>query len=576
VTTKALKQSVDQNIATKIGILILILLVAAVLRVVNLDENPPGIHVDEASNAWNAYTLLKTGKDEHGVRWPIFYTRAFGENHSAVILYALLPFQAVGGMNIWTTRLPIAVSGVICVLLIYFIGARLFGSATGLVAAAILAVNPWHLQMSRVGIESGLVPLLILGPLAALLWANMPFDDDEERRPRPVAAAIAGAVSGASCYGYWAVRLFLPIFVLAAVLVTWRAWWKRLKTREWRFAIGCLLIGGAVTFGPLVWEHLTDSEIGKRGQMANWVWDDSDSLGEKIGKVFDRYPTHFGLDFLFIRGDHHPAYASPAGTGLFFWYELPLMLVGLAILILRFKSSRAARFLLLWLVLYPAADLLNRLYPGPDITTLHSLRSQPGIGALVLLAAVGGVGAARWLWRDRRQIAVAIFSVMVFLVIELNAGFIVQYFGELNRQKYSHPLYEPDILEALHWVRPRLNEVDAVFVTGRAMRPYIVTLFALGYDPEQWFRDVREVVPGPLPNGDYRFEDINLRYGKIRFLYTIPTFAALKNQMENGGKGRTFIVVRPGELELDKQARPVYEVHNPQGGVVLQIFDLHL
>jgi hypothetical protein len=40
-----------------------------------------GMHADEAPNAWNAYTLLKTDKDQHGVAWSVFYTRAFGDNH---------------------------------------------------------------------------------------------------------------------------------------------------------------------------------------------------------------------------------------------------------------------------------------------------------------------------------------------------------------------------------------------------------------------------------------------------------------------------------------------------------------
>ncbi|HEY2986851.1 MAG TPA: glycosyltransferase family 39 protein [Candidatus Binatia bacterium] len=554
----------------------MILLVAGVLRTVDLDANPPVVHVDEASNTWNAYTLLKTGKDEHGVRWPIFYTRAFGENHSTVILYALLPFQALGGMNVWTTRLPIAVSGVICVLLIYFIGARLFDPAVGLVAAAILGVNPWHLQATRIGLEGGLVPIMILLPVAALLWANLPFDDDEERRPRPVAAAIAGALAGASCYSYWAVRLFLPLFIMGAVLVTWKAWWNRLKTREWRLAIASLLIGGALTFGPLVWKHLTDPEIGKRAQMSTWVWEDSDSLAVKIGKVLSRYPGHFGLNLLFVRGDEHPAYAPPRGTGLFFWYDLPLMLAGLAVLISGYKSSRAARFVLVWLALHPAADLLNRLWLGADPLSLHSWRSLPGVGGFVLLAAVGAVTGGRWLWQRHRQTALVAFYVMMFFIIELNGSFLYQFFGELNRRKYSQGLYEPDIFEASQWLRPRLNEVDAVFITGRAMRPYIITLVGLGYDPEQWFRDVREIVPGPLPNGDYRNEDVCLRYGKIRFLFTVSSVDSLKEQMGNSAKRRAFFIVRPGELGLDQKARPVYEVHNPEDRVVLQIFDLYL
>src|SRR5258706_6578908 len=131
-----------------IKILLAILILAAALRLIALDQAPPGLHVDEASNAWNAYTLLKTGKDQHGVSWPIFYTRAFGENRSPIYLYAMLPFQAVGGMNVWTTRLPSALGGVITVALMYFVDMRLFDPWTGLISAGLLTLNPWPLQTS--------------------------------------------------------------------------------------------------------------------------------------------------------------------------------------------------------------------------------------------------------------------------------------------------------------------------------------------------------------------------------------------------------------------------------------------
>src|SRR5258705_6533900 len=196
-----------------ITILLAILVLAAALRLVELDQVPPGLHVDETSNAWNAYTLLKTGKDQHGVSWPIFYTRAFGENRSPIYLYALMPFQAVGGLNVWTTRLPAALGGVITVALMYFVGMRLFDPWTGLVAAGLLTFNPWHLQTSRYGFEAALVPLFIMLSLAAIAWANLPLDDND-KVPKPLTAALAGGIVGLSCYGYWAVRLFLPLFII--------------------------------------------------------------------------------------------------------------------------------------------------------------------------------------------------------------------------------------------------------------------------------------------------------------------------------------------------------------------------
>src|SRR5258706_4371204 len=152
-----------------IGILLIILASAAGPRLFRLDRVPPGLHVDEAANAWNAYTLLRTGKDQHGVSWPVFYTRAFGENRSVSYIYALLPFQALGGMNVWTTRLPAAAAALRAILLIYFVCAPLFFRLTRLAASGILAFNSWQLLVSRMRLHAALTPLLLLQVAAALI-----------------------------------------------------------------------------------------------------------------------------------------------------------------------------------------------------------------------------------------------------------------------------------------------------------------------------------------------------------------------------------------------------------------------
>src|SRR5437868_14692681 len=91
----------DRDISRRnaIGILIAITVVAAILRLGWPNSSPPGLQVDEASNAWNAWCLLKTVHDEHG-DWPSpFYARALGDYRSSLYLYFLIPFQAVFGMT---------------------------------------------------------------------------------------------------------------------------------------------------------------------------------------------------------------------------------------------------------------------------------------------------------------------------------------------------------------------------------------------------------------------------------------------------------------------------------------------
>jgi 4-amino-4-deoxy-L-arabinose transferase-like glycosyltransferase len=541
-------------------ILIAILLVAASLRLAGLGRvAPPGLNQDEAANAWNAYCLLKTGQDQAGVRWPVFYSRCLGANRSTLYLYVLMPFQAIGGLNVLTTRLPSALGGVLTVLLTYYVGSRLFGRWVGLVAAALLAVNPWHLQQSRWGHEAALCTLLVMGPVAAMLWAGIPFSDatNSQRRHQIGLAVLAGALTGACCYGYPAVRLFLPLFLMAADLVTWRGWWERLRTRIGGLTICALIIGLAATFGPLLWAHLTDAEgtgISRRSR-TTWAWKPNSTFGDKVAAVLGRYPGHFGLDFLFINGDGYEIQSVP-GYGQFHWYMLPLMGCGVLVLIRRAWSSRATRVLLVWVLIYPLSDCLS----AHGLGGLHALRSSPGMCSLILLGALGAVSAVEWLWPRERRVTIALGGLFAVAAVGLNVRFLHTFFGAYNdRQRVYHIGYHVDLLQACDWLRPRLDHVDAVYCTTIGMNtPYIVTLVGLGYDPQQWFKDHRDPIwLGPWLN--YR------RYGKMNFVYPhrgrSPWRPILEGLSKNGRSDRVILIFRPGEVPLK---RPDYEIVGPK------------
>ena len=61
--------------------LTLILLIAFILRFYKLGIVPDGLQQDETSIGYNAYSILKTGRDEHGVYLPQNF-QAFGEYKS--------------------------------------------------------------------------------------------------------------------------------------------------------------------------------------------------------------------------------------------------------------------------------------------------------------------------------------------------------------------------------------------------------------------------------------------------------------------------------------------------------------
>ena len=53
--------------------LLLIIILASLLRIWNLNNFPVGFNADEAAIGYNAYSLLQTGKDEYGSSFPLAF-----------------------------------------------------------------------------------------------------------------------------------------------------------------------------------------------------------------------------------------------------------------------------------------------------------------------------------------------------------------------------------------------------------------------------------------------------------------------------------------------------------------------
>lgn len=537
--------------------LLAITLVAAGLRLWRLDLSPPGLNQDEAISAWISWCLLKTGRDMTGQPWPVFYGHGIGDYPATLYFYTLIPFQLLGGLSVWTTRLAAAVSGIACVPLIYWVGARLFGRLAGLLAAALLAVNAWHLFLSRFGVGAHQCTLFALIVIALMLRARLPLADGPGAEPRPGWAALAGLAAGMACYGFQPMRLYFPLLFLLLVAFNSGAWWGLRRSRAGVLSVLGLALGFGVTAGPLALRHVVDPVIGHRWEMTR-LWPAGTPLPQIVSLVFGRYLAHFHPDFLFVRGDLFEI-VKPIGQGEFSWYLLPCMLAGLALVGTQARTSRAVRALLALLAAYPAGDVISRYM------SVHALRSAPGIPALLLLAALGAAGGWEWLRARSRALATAAAVVLALGATALDGRFLARYFGEYNRRLEIYHGYHADLVEATRWLGSRLRDEDQVFVTTIGMNePWAITLVTLGHDPRRWFaepRDMRVI-------GEW---EVYVRYGRMRLMYGdlwVPEYKALEG---DGVPQHAWFIVRPGELDL---ANPVYVVRRPDGQPALWICEL--
>jgi len=185
----------------------LLLLLGCALRLALLGQLPLGLNQDEASAGYEAWAILRYGMDRCGNANPVLLT-AWGSGQNALMSYLAMPGVAIFGLNEFTTRLPNALSGCLTLFVFWRLARLTRGPRFGLTALLVLALNPWHIMLSRWGLESNLLPFFLLTGIWCLVLA----------RERPWALVGAGAGFGLALYAYGTAFFFLPPFLLLTLL----------------------------------------------------------------------------------------------------------------------------------------------------------------------------------------------------------------------------------------------------------------------------------------------------------------------------------------------------------------------
>ena len=152
--------------------LVLILLVAAWLRFVDLGTNPPALNQDEAVNGYDAFVLGKTFRDHHGNFLPIML-QSFDDWASPVLTYISVPFIKIFGLSVLNVRMVVALPGVISVWLFYVLLKHFFSNKDlAMVGAFLLAISPWHIALSRWAVPPSVVSFFLFLFLDVFLWVE--------------------------------------------------------------------------------------------------------------------------------------------------------------------------------------------------------------------------------------------------------------------------------------------------------------------------------------------------------------------------------------------------------------------
>lgn len=370
-----------------------IIILASLLRFVRLDTIPAGFTQDEASQAYSAYSISKTGMDEWGNKYPLAFMVSFLDYKAPLQTYLMIPFIKVFGLGVWQTRLPSAIAGVLAVIAIYFLANLLFPKlnllgtnlSVGHLSAFLLAISPWSLSFSRSAMEANLSPVfLFLG----LIFYLRSFD-------RPNRLLVSFFFFGLSAYGYHSAKVFLPLFLPLLSLY----YFSKTKNapnlaKSWLLLLSLLsplLIGiffGSARRGSdllLTNFSLKQLETIKDVQyltplpsILTRLFINKYTFSLKL--FLDHYLGYFNPSFWFIFGAGATSYSNLPDFGLISPFLIIPILAGLYYLLI--KKLKFLGVISLWLLISPISAALTK-------DGYHAHRAILMMGLAEIVAAIG-------------------------------------------------------------------------------------------------------------------------------------------------------------------------------------------
>lgn len=526
-------------------ILVAIVSVGFFMRVWRVGEIPPSLSWDEASIGYNAYSILKTGRDEHGRLLPFDAFAAFGDYKPPLAIYATVPFVAVFGLTETAVRLPSVLAGVLAVFLTYFLVRELTKNKTlSLLTSFLLAVSPWNINLSRAMFEANIaVALLLLGSVLLL-----------RARGSPKMFFVAFVPFIAAVYTFNSARIFAPLLL---VILLWYCW-ESVRKHKREVITGALV--GSLVFLPLL-PYLVSRESRLRFAEVNIFTDSSvvTKSNERIAvdggawwaKILHNrrlgyarsYLIHFfdNLEpqFLFTRGDGNPKF-SIQDVGQMYLIELPFFVIGFFGL---FKKNRALAWLVLfWIVAAIAPAATARETP-------HALRIENSLPMWQLVIASGILSAVESMGKMKRTLL--LIGIIVLYIA--NVSFYVHNYYNHYAAEYSGE-WQWGYREAIRAISQIKDKYTRVVMDDTIGRPYIYVLFYQRYDPQKFQRVANWSTDAA---GFFHINNLDA----YQFTDTPPSFA-----------GGVLYVLRPSFVPGN--ARVLTTIRLLNGSPVLVIFDI--
>lgn len=469
---------------------IFIVAIGTLVRFYKLGEAPAGLYIDEAGQGYNAYSILKTGKDEFSKSFP-FVFRSFIDFKTPVYIYLIVPSILLFDLTSFAVRFPSFIFSVltfpILFLLIRKISPPKIAIPMSLITTLLLAVSPWHVVFSRTNFECNVALFFLLSGIYLFY----------KGREKPVWYLLSAAAFAIAIPSYHSQRIVTPLVLLLLFL---RYKKEILAKKAQKFIIAGSIIAAIITFPTLsiattpgflarasglnIFSHSRQLPAGflenYNGFFAPIL---NSSLFLSTWEFASLYVSYFSPRNMFVLGDSGFRDSYPELATFLVW-QLPLYIYGLYILFKR-RDLGELRFLTISLLLI--APIPAALTRDPYST----IRSLPMVIPQLIIISLGIVGFWEKLkGANLRKLAIGLLVItIVYSVLKLYSSAII--LNEQLRGFYWDYGWE----EVVKIVKEELDPNLPIVVDNTRFEPYSQFIFFLKYPPEKYQKDNYEVSP---------------------------------------------------------------------------------
>lgn len=483
-------------------LLILISFLSVFLFLYKINVSPPALNADEATNAYDAYSILKTGKDQYGNFMPLRF-KSFGDYKLPLLTYLAVPFIKVFGLTETGIRMVNFPFVLLFPLVAYLLTEELFSKKNiSIITALFIGLSVGLQSIGRQAHEAYITAFFLT--LATYFFLKF------IKYKKNVYFSFFLLTFFLDLFGYHSTRLWIGFFSIYLLIYIF------LKKISYKYLLIFFTIVSLFIFTDLLY---------KPTRVANLLFFNSDGFKAKVYElqiegrlkflynnltvgfrdISHKYLEYFSPQFLAINGDDTYRFGYP-GMSPITIVEFLFIFIGLYYL---FKNKEKWRYFILALWLFsPISSILA--WTGISLT-----RSLFIIIPSLIIATYGVINFTR----NSKLIFLTVFC-LYFVLVLYNWDFYLHHYP---KRAIVVRAWQSGYKELSEYIKNNYKRFDKFYITKKNGQPYIFLLFYLRYPPNKY-----QQISSLSASDQYGFGQVE-KFDK--FIFNLPSGAQPKNSV---------------------------------------------